>query len=117
MSMNLSEAEISELQKKYHYLVNYESDDPDSPIDPLTYVDSNGDSLFHIAAQLGDFRTVEMLLDAGFDVNQTGDMGCTALHYAKMKKQEGVVNLLLAHGASTSIRNDFGQLPEEVSPA
>lgn len=50
MPVNLNEAEIDELQKKYHYLVNYGSDDQDSPIDPLTYVDSNGDALLHIAA-------------------------------------------------------------------
>lgn len=108
MPVNLNEAEIDELQKKYHYLVNYESDDPDSPIDPLTYVDSNGDALLHIAAQLGDLRTIEVLLKAGIDVNQIGDMGSTALHYAKT---EDVANLLLAHGASKNIRNEFGQLP------
>jgi len=85
--MKLSDAEIRELRRKYHYLVNYEGDDPCSPIDPLTYVDSNGDTLLHIAARLGGSETVAMLLRAGLDVDRVGDMGCTALHYAKMKKQ------------------------------
>jgi ankyrin repeat protein len=107
--MMLSEVEVQELQKKYSYLVNYESEDPDAPIDPLTYVDSNGDALLHIAAQNGDLRTVEMLLKAGVDVNQVGDMGNTALHYAKA---EDVASLLLAHGASIEVRNEFGQRPE-----
>jgi len=110
MSMKITEAEIGELQKKYHYLVNYESDDPESSIDPLTYVDSNGDTLLHIAAQLGDLRTIELLVNAGIDVNKTGDMGSTALHYAKDKD---VSSFLLAHGASNSIRNEFGKLPGE----
>ena len=112
MSMNLTEADITDIQKKYYYLTNYESDDINKPIDPLTYVDSNGDHLLHIAAQLGDIRTIELLLKAGLDVNQTGDMGCTPLHYAKMKKREDVASLLLTHGASTSIENDFGELPK-----
>jgi ankyrin repeat protein len=108
--MNLSAAEIEELQKTYSHLVNYESEDPEAPIEPFTYVDSNGDSLFHIAAQQGDLRTIELLLRAGVDVNQLGDMGCTALHYAKTKD---VASLLLAHGASREIRNEFGKLPED----
>jgi len=107
--MNLSDAEIEELQKTYGHLVNYESEDPEAPIDPLTYVDSNGDSLLHIAAQRGDLRTIGLLLRAGVDANLLGDMGCTALHYAKTKD---VASLLLAHGASTEIRNEFGKLPE-----
>jgi ankyrin repeat protein len=108
--MKLTDAEISELQHKYRHLINYESDDPDEPIDPLTYVDSNGDSLLHIAAQLGDLRTVELLLKAGVDVNRIGDMGSTALHYAKTKD---VADLLRAYGASIEIRNEFGKLPGE----
>jgi len=106
--MKLTEAEIQELQAKYGYLTNYEAEDPDAPIDPLTYVDSNGDALLHLAAQRGDMRTVELLLRAGLDVNQIGDMGNTALHYAKT---EEMARLLLSHGASTNVRNEFGQRP------
>ena len=111
--MNLSESEIRELQKKYYYLTNYQSEDIDEPIEPLTYVDPTGDNLLHIAARLGDLRSVELLLKAGLDVNQLGDMGYTALHYAKMKKHEDVCQLLLEHSASRNIRSEFGQLPEE----
>lgn len=111
MSMKLTAAEIAEIQGRYSYLVNYETDDPDSPIDPLTYTDSNGDHLFHIAAQRGDLETVEKLLTAGIDINMTGDMGCTALHYSIQKGKDDVANFLLTHGASTNIQNDFGQFP------
>ena len=111
--MNLSESEIKELQEKYSYLTNYESDDPTDPIDPLTYIDSNGDNLLHIAAQLGDLSTVQLLLTANLDVNQPGDMGRTALHYAKENKKEDIVKLLLSHGASTDIRDEFGKLAFE----
>ena len=106
--MKLTEAEIQELQAKYSYLTNYEAEDPDAPIDPLTYVDSNGDALLHLAAQRGDKRTVELLLRAGIDVNLVGDMGNTALHYAQT---EEVASLLLSHGASTEVCNEFGKQP------
>jgi ankyrin repeat protein len=113
MPLNLTDDEISELQKRYSYLTNYQASDLDEPIDPLTYVDSNGDGLIHIAAQVGDARTVELLLRAGVDVNQLGDMGCTALHYSKMSHNEEVSHLLLLNGAATNIVNDFGKLPDE----
>jgi ankyrin repeat protein len=113
MPINLIAIEVAEIQKRYHYLINYEGDDPTAPIDPLTYTDSNGDHLLHIAAQCGDLRTIELLIKAGLDVNKEGDMGCTALHYAKLKRKDDIARFLLANGASTSIRNDFGQLPGE----
>ena len=112
-SVKLSPVEIAEIQKRYHFLTNYASDDPSAPIDPLTYSDSNGDHLLHIAAQNGDLRTIKLLLTAGLDIDQLGDMGCTALHYAKLNGHEDIASFLLARGASTGIRNAFGCLPGE----
>jgi ankyrin repeat protein len=106
--MTLSKSEVQELQTKYSYLTNYEADEPDAPIDPLTYVDSNGDTLLHLAARRGDVRTVELLLRAGIDVNQIGDMGNTALHYAQT---EEMARLLLSLGASVDAFNEFGKRP------
>ena len=106
----LTALEIRELREKYRHLINYQADDPLSPIDPLAYVDSNGDTLLHIAAQGGDLRTTELLLKAGMDPNRAGDMRSTALHYAKTRD---VAALLRAHGASNQIRNEFGKLPGE----
>lgn len=108
LSMKLDEKEIRELQDKYRDLLNYDVDDPAAPIGPLTYVDSNGDALIHIAAQRGDRRTIELLLKAGVDVNQIGDMGNTALHYAQADE---IARLLLAHGASVDVVNEFGKRP------
>ena len=106
--MKLTESELKELQSKYSYLTNYEADDPDAPIDPLTYVDSNGDALLHIAAQRGDLRTVELLLTAGVDPNLIGDMGNTALQYTRT---EEIAKLLVAYGASTEVLNEFNKSP------
>jgi ankyrin repeat protein len=109
--MNLTQPEIQEIQNRYRYLVNYESDDPDCPIDPMNYVDSNGDSLLHIATNAGDLTTVILLLKAGVNVNQIGDMGSTALHYARAKRHDDIANILLEYGALVNIEDDFGQLP------
>ena len=113
MSMKLTSDEVVQIQKRYRHLVNYESDDPDFPISPLTYRDSNGDYLLHIAAQSGDLETIKLLLKAGTDVNQRGDMGCTALHYARLKDNEELADFLVRNGASADIRNDFGHLSGE----
>ena len=113
MSVNLTPDEVAEVRERYRYLVNYTGHDPNAPIDPLTYSDSNGDHLLHIASQRGDLRTVELLVRAGVDVNKPGDMECTALHYAKLKGHEDVARFLLAHGASPTMRNAFGRLPGE----
>jgi ankyrin repeat protein len=113
MSLKLTDIEIAELQTRYHYLMNYNSDNVNDPIDPLTYVDSNGDHLIHIASQQGDVPAVQALLRAGIDVNQLGDMGCTALHYARMSHQDDVALVLLQHGAALDIVNGFGKTPDE----
>lgn len=111
MLKNLTPTQIDLLQKKYFYLVNYEADDPTSPINPLTYTDSGGDHLLHIAAQRGDLETVQLLVAAGVDVNLPGDMGSTALHYATGKRHTEAANFLLSRGASMSVEDDFGRTP------
>jgi ankyrin repeat protein len=109
--MVLTDAEIKELQERYADVVNYEGDDPLAPIHPLTYVAPDGDNLLHIAAYRGDLRAVQLLVKGGLDVNQRGDMGCTPLHYARMRAKHDVSAFLLDHGASESIENEFGKLP------
>jgi ankyrin repeat protein len=107
--VKLTLSETAELQQRYSYLTNYdEVRDPDSPIDLLTYVDSNGDSLLHIAVQGNDLRSVELLLRAEAPVNRLGDLGNTPLHYASSKE---MVDLLTGAGAATDVKNEFGKLP------
>lgn len=111
MSEKLSTNEMQELRLAFADLLNYDSDDPTEPIDPLSYREPGGDSCIHIAAHRGNLRAVELLLKAGVDVNVTGEMGCTALHYARLKGHKDVERFLLDNGASTTIRNLFGKLP------
>jgi len=113
MPITLTADEIAELQRRYGYLTNPQAVDVDDPILPLAYFDASGDGLLHVAARLGDARTVGLLLRAGIDVNQRGDMGCTALHCAHMHRKADVIHLLLSNGAATNIVNHFGRLPAE----
>jgi ankyrin repeat protein len=112
--MKLKKMEIEELLNAFNDLLNYDSNDPTEPIDPLTYVDPDGDNCLHIAANRGDHRSAELLLKAGLDVNQIGDMGCTALHLAYMNGHQDIIRLLVDHGASDSIKNEFGKQPSEL---
>lgn len=67
------------------------------------------DRLLHLAANHGDYRDVELLLEHGANVNEQGDIGLTALHYAASKNRLDIVKLLMRYGADESIENDFGE--------
>lgn len=108
MAPVLTAYELAELQAAFAGLLNHESDNPFTPIDPLTYRASDGDTCLHLAAHRGNIRAVELLIKAGLDINQPGDMGYTPLHYASTPE---VIAFLLLHGASPSIRNELGNLP------
>jgi len=97
--MTLNKEEIEELSKTFEHCINYESDEFDAPIDPLSYVDSNGDSCLHLAAFRSDLRTIKLLLKGGININSLGDMGQTALDYANRKASVDVVNFLIENGA------------------
>jgi ankyrin repeat protein len=105
--------EMDYLRRAFSDLVNYGADDPLAPVDPVTYKTPEGDSCLHIAAARGDLRSVKLLLDAGLDVNQVGDMGNTPLHYANKNKQRDAVEFLLSRGANRDAINDFGQKAKE----
>lgn len=104
----LTEAERAELAHAFRDVINYECDDPFAPIDPLTYRAPDGDMCLHIAALRGNLRAVQLLVRAGFNINDRGNMGYTPLQYARTQE---VVDFLLQNGADPNIKNEFGQTP------
>ena len=80
--------DIAEIQARHGYLVNYADDDPCAPTDPMSYADSNGDDLLHVAANLGDTRTIALILDSG---KKVGEMGSTALCLCSRSRRGGGV--------------------------
>ncbi|GAB3782396.1 ankyrin repeat domain-containing protein [Dyella agri] len=108
MPSPLTDAELLELKAAFADLINYESDDPEKPIEPLSYRAPDGDSCLHVASHRGNLRAVQLLVRAGLDINAPGDMGYTPLHYAATAE---VIEFLLANGASPTIKNEFGSSP------
>jgi ankyrin repeat protein len=107
----LTAEQVAELRQAYNHLINYQENDPTAPIDPLTYRAADGDRLIHIAAFAGDTRTIEWLLDAGEDINATGDMGQTAAHYAATNLHKDAFDLLMSRGADPTIVDELGHTP------
>ena len=95
------------LEESFSDLLNYDAQDIFKSIDPITYLNPEGDSCLHIAAGRGNLRAVRLLLEAGLDVNLRGDLGNTPLHYAH--KHSEIVRLLIEHGARLEVENDLGQ--------
>lgn len=108
MPRRLTSQNLKRLHQLYSYLTNYQTEDSCDPIDPMLYVDSNGDGLLHIAAAAGDLESVKILIKTGIDPNLLGDMGNTALHYAINGKHQSVASFLIDSGAKKDITNEFG---------
>ncbi len=111
--MKLSSQELNYLAESFKDLINYESDDPEAPIDPLVYQEPSGDNCLHIASRQGNIKAVTLLLKADFDIDAKGDMGNTALHYAYKRKHKDIAALLKSSGASDTLMNEFGSVPSE----
>ena len=61
---------------------------------------------FYRAAERGDARVLDTMLTCGFDPNHADDeIGKTGLHAAAMSGQADAIRVLLAHGASVSVRD------------
>jgi ankyrin repeat protein len=74
-----------------------------------------GDTPLHIMAMRGDRYAVQLLLDAGADVNALGDMSCTPLYLAVSYKHASCVELLLAHGANPDTASELGFTPRTLA--
>ena len=65
----------------------------------------------HRAARNGFDEIMELLIDAGADVNAKGDNGVTALHLAAYYGNDSSVAFLLDKGADIRVINDYGRHP------
>jgi ankyrin repeat protein len=70
-----------------------------------------GKTALHIAAERGNLRIVQLLLEHEVDVDVADASGCTALHYAARGAHAEVVALLLAEGADSEARDGEGRSP------
>ncbi len=106
----LNESELNYLQEAFSDLINFESDDPEAPIDPFSYKYMDGDGCLHYAVARGDFKAIKLLLKGGADINEKGDMESTPLHYARAKNNQVMIEFLIENGAEQGLKNWFGKL-------
>lgn len=71
----------------------------------------NGALAIHCAARNGFRNVLNILLDAGADMNARDDRGLTPLHWASAMGHECVVEDLIAKGASLEIKSNSGFTP------
>jgi ankyrin repeat protein len=70
-----------------------------------------GDSPLQIIVRLGDIAAIHLLIEHGANVNDVGEMNATALHYAVMKNNIHVIDILLGYGADPYIKDINGRTP------
>lgn len=74
-----------------------------------------GDTPLHVMTWRQDRDAVQLLLEAGAEVDAVGDMDQTPLHVATMQQDEAIAELLLRAGADPGIRSEFGDTPRELA--
>jgi len=74
-----------------------------------------GDTPLKVAVVRQDLIAVTDLLIAGANPNIQGEDDCTPLHHAAGSDSEAIVRLLLGYGASTQIRDRYGNTPIEYA--
>ena len=88
------------------------------PADPercplIDSVGYDGDSPLHVLAWRNDLEGVQVLVEAGANVNAVGEMDETPLHIAVTQQNVLMTKALLQAGARDDVRCDFGDSPRE----
>ena len=73
------------------------------------------DSVLHSAAELGNAKIVQLLIDAGADIEKTNSDQQTALHSAVLGDHLEVVELLLKNNANANTQDRQGTSPLHYS--
>jgi len=68
-----------------------------------------GPSALHVAAEVGDTESAQLLLNAGVDINIKDDDGNTPLHLASLENEKEMVKFLLKKGADPNALNNANQ--------
>lgn len=72
---------------------------------PFTQEGTSGKTALHLAVELNDIRSVNLLLSMEANVDASMFNGCTPLHLAVGRQDAAIANLLYQSGADTMLRN------------
>ena len=75
----------------------------------------NGRTPLITAAGCGNVQVVDALLSAGVKIDRQMNNGATALMYAISKGLVNIAHLLVAHGASKTLKDNDGYIPNIAS--
>ena len=73
------------------------------------------DNTLHLAVLAEDVEEVKHLLADSVDINTRDSLGRTAMHYAALKGNEKLLNLLLDKQAEFNLEDNFGNTPAMVA--
>lgn len=79
------------------------------------YDKHSGRSLLHLACEIPDKKSVELLLCVGADPNTQDSTGCSPLHIAAQKANIEICKLLLESGANVRIKDYSGHEPFQAA--
>ncbi|MDG6894308.1 ankyrin repeat domain-containing protein [Volucribacter amazonae] len=75
----------------------------------------DGDNMLHIATRKKDIHDIKVLIEYGINIDDQGDLGYTAIHYACINGYQDIVELLLFYGANPNIKDEFGQTALDIA--
>ena len=70
--------------------------------------DSDGATALHVAAAVGNIRTVKVLIESGSSVDAQDGMGRTPLHTATINGRSEAIDVLLRNGADPTLIDNAG---------
>lgn len=81
----------------------------------LNTLGRDGSSLLHIACNNGNFQSVQILVEAGINLQACDAKGRTALHISSATSNVKITQFLLESGADVMTHTDEGELPLDVA--
>lgn len=82
----------------------------------INSVQSEGNTLYHLAAKANDLELLKRLSEFDIPVNAKNEEGLTALHLAAMKAEnDEMMKYLISKGADTTIKTDFEESAHDLA--
>lgn len=80
----------------------------------IHWIDNLNSQPINVAANLGNYNAVRLLVEAGADVNVSNDDRMSPLHYAALWNDDSIIYYLIEHGADVNNKNIHGETPLEI---